>query len=114
MPFHIQLNSSIGEYHPNTSRPKYFESQVTKISSADTDKGDSYTIKMNEPLRHGGYTLYQAKWIGDTERPQSGFAVVNNPADQWPKYCLYLATLGLTAHFGMQLTQFLLKRNVKK
>ncbi len=114
MPFYIHLDSSIGEYHPNTSRPKYFESQVTKLNTADEKQGDAYTIKMNEPLRHNGYTLYQAKWIGDTARPQSGFAVVNNPADQWPKYCLYLATLGLTAHFGMQLTQFLLKRNAKK
>lgn len=113
MPFLIQLDNSIGEYHPNTSKPKYFESKVTKINRADRKQTDSYTIKMNEPLRHDGYTLYQAKWIGDTQRPQSGFAVVNNPADQWPKYCLYLATLGLTAHFGLQLIQFLLKRNAK-
>ena len=113
MPFNIQLDSSIGEYHPNTSRPKYFESKVTKFNQ-DSIQDSAYTIKMNEPLRHGGYTLFQAKWIGDTHRPQSGFAVVNNPADQWPKYCLYLATIGLTAHFGMQLTQFLLKRNSRK
>jgi len=114
MPFDIQLDSSIGEYHPNTSRPKYFESKVTKFDRQDAQQENAYTIKMNEPLRHGGYTLFQAKWIGDTLRPQSGFAVVNNPADQWPKYCLYLATIGLTAHFGMQLTKFLLKRNPKR
>jgi len=113
MPFHIKLDSSKGEYHPNTNRPRYFESQVTKLEKADSEKGNAYTIKMNEPLRHGGYTLYQAKWLGEAERAQSGFAVVSNPADQWPKYCLYISLIGLTAHFGMQLGQFLLKRNTK-
>jgi len=87
---------------------------VSEKFNQDSIQDSAYTIKMNEPLRHGGYTLFQAKWIGDTHRPQSGFAVVNNPADQWPKYCLYLATIGLTAHFGMQLTQFLLKRNSRR
>jgi len=113
LPFSIKLNSSIGEYHPNTERPKYFESKVTKLNPQNPDSGDNYTIKMNEPLRHDGYTLYQARWMGNTTRPQSGFAVVNNPADQWPKYCLYLSILGLTAHFGFQLYNFILSRSRK-
>jgi len=113
MPFKIKLHKSIGEYHPNTNRPRYFESQVTKSNLTDgTDEG-SYTIKMNEPLRHEGFTLYQARWMGDSPRPQSGFAVVQNPADQWPKYCLYLSIIGLTSHFGLQLSNFLLKRSKK-
>jgi len=113
MPFHIKLNKSIGEYHPNTNRPRYFESQVTKLNLSNGADEGNYTIRMNEPLRHEGFTLYQARWMGDTPRPQSGFAVVQNPADQWPKYCLYLSIVGLTAHFGLQLSNFLLKRSQK-
>lgn len=113
IPFYIKLNTSIGEYHPNTNRPKYFESQITQMDTPNDPNGYNYTIKMNEPFRQDGYTLYQARWMGDSDRPQSGFAVVQNPADQWPKYCLYLSIIGLTAHFGLKLSKFLTKRSNK-
>ena len=104
MPFNVKLEESIGEYYPGTKRPSFFMSEITRIA----DKGEKrFTIKMNEPMRYGGYTLYQARWSGETERPQSGFAIVQNPSDQWPKYSLYISMLGLFIHFGMKLTGFI-------
>ena len=110
MPFDIRLDSSIGEYYPGTTKPSSFQSEITRL--ADKEEGadsteKSFTIKMNEPMRYGGYTLYQARWSGETERAQSGFAIVKNPSDQWPKYSIYMSIVGLTIHFGMKLFGFI-------
>jgi len=64
---------------------------------------------MNEPMRYEGYTLYQARWEDRGDRAMSGFAIVKNPSDQWPKYSLYISILGLTIHFGMKLGGFMVK-----
>lgn len=104
MPFRVQLDESVGEYYPGTQKPSSFMSQITRIA----DEGEKkFTIKMNEPMRYGGYTLYQARWSGETERPQSGFAIVKNPSDQWPKWSLYVSMLGLFIHFGVKLVGFI-------
>jgi len=44
----------------------------------------------------------------------SGFAIVKNPSDQWPKYSLYISILGLTIHFGMKLGGFVGKSSKSK
>ena len=67
MPFNIRLDSSIGEYYPGTSKASSFQSEITRL--ADKEEGadsteKSFTIKMNEPMRYRGYTLYQATWLG--------------------------------------------------
>ncbi|MGJ8676795.1 MAG: cytochrome c biogenesis protein ResB [Akkermansiaceae bacterium] len=110
MPFKVRLDSSIGEYYPGTNKPSSFQSEITRFG--DNDEGadtteKSFTIKMNEPMRYGGYTLYQARWSGETARAQSGFAIVQNPSDQWPKYSIYMSMLGLTVHFGVKLGGFI-------
>ena len=110
MPFQVRLDSSVGEYYPGTTRPSSFQSEITrfgdKAEGADGSE-KSFTIKMNEPMRYGGYTLYQARWSGETERAQSGFAIVKNPSDQWPKYSIYMSIFGLTIHFGVKLFGFI-------
>ena len=104
MPFRVLLDESIGKYYPGTTRPSFFQSKITRIAD---DGEKKFTIRMNEPMRYGGYTLYQARWSGETDVPQSGFAIVKNPSDQWPKWSLYISILGLTLHFGMKLFGFI-------
>ena len=104
MPFRVQLDKSVGEYYPGTSKPSSFMSEITRLAD-DSEK--KFTIKMNEPMRYEGYTLYQARWSGETERPQSGFAIVKNPSDKWPEYSLYVSMVGLFIHFGMKLIGFI-------
>ncbi|BDS06330.1 hypothetical protein NT6N_13700 [Oceaniferula spumae] len=111
MPFRVKLDESVGEYYPGTRKPSSFMSVITRLAGNDEKK---FTIKMNEPMRYGGYTLYQARWSGETERPQSGFAIVKNPSDQWPKYSLYVAMLGLFIHFGMKLGGFIMQSAGRK
>jgi len=111
MPFRVKLDESVGEYYPGTSRPSSFMSVITRLADNSEKK---FTIKMNEPMRYGGYTLYQARWSGETERPQSGFAIVANPSDKWPEYSLYVSMLGLFIHFGMKLAGFISQSSGRK
>jgi len=107
MPFKVELHKSVGEYYPGTQKPSWFQSDVTKVDGANRE---SYEIIMNEPMRHGGYTLYQARWTppppGETAR-RSGFAIVENPSDKWPEYSLWIAIAGLLIHFLMMLVRFI-------
>lgn len=110
MPFRVRLDKSVGEYYPGTMKPRHFQSDITRLAD-DSEK--HFIIKMNEPMRYGGYTLFQAHWNGQTQVPQSGFAIVTNPSDQWPKWSLYISILGLTIHFGMKLIDFVLASHRK-
>ncbi len=113
MPFSVRLDRARSEYYPNTQKPKLFESTVTRIENGAEAKVE---IKMNEPMRYEGLTFYQRMMgagqggmAGAQGRPYSQLEVVSNPADQWPKYALYVVTLGLFVHFVMKLVQFLLR-----
>ena len=103
MPFEVELNESVGEYYPGTRKASTFQSSITKVTS---NERTDYEIYMNHPMRHGGYTLFQSQWSDAGERPYSGFAIVTNPSDQWPKYSLYIATVGLLGHFVFMLIRF--------
>jgi hypothetical protein len=113
MPFEIELAETFGENHPNTSIPRWYQSNITKVS--DSGRED-YKIVMNEPARHGGYTLYQSGFTPALpgETASSTFAVVNNPADKWPEYALYASALGLTFHFLFMLVRFAWKGHSAK
>ncbi|MFT6381436.1 MAG: hypothetical protein ACJAXZ_002926 [Akkermansiaceae bacterium] len=105
MPFMVDLHKTLGEYHPGTQIPRWFQSNITKI---DGTQREDYEIIMNEPARHDGYTLYQAGYspAAEGETPSSTFAIVNNPSDKWPEYALYASTIGLLFHFLMMLARF--------
>ena len=106
MPFEVELDKTLGEYWPGTEAPSWFQSDITKV---EDDLRKKYSIVMNKPMRHEGITLYQASWAPPAPggRPSSGFAIVQNPSDQWPKWSLYIASFGLMLHFGMKLFRFL-------
>ena len=109
MPFEVELHKTMGEYWPGTRDPSWFQSNITKVEEGEIRQ--DYEIVMNKPMRHGGITLYQASWAPPMPggRPNSGFAIVENPSDQWPKWALYVATFGLLVHFGQSLIRFLMK-----
>ncbi|MBI4559509.1 MAG: cytochrome c biogenesis protein ResB [Candidatus Hydrogenedentes bacterium] len=108
LPFAIHLDRFTRELHPRTSMAKAFMSDVTKIEGGTEQK---IKISMNEPLRHKGYTLYQASWgpadAGPNDRLFSTFAVVRNPADKFPLYACVIITFGLLFHFSQKLFRFL-------
>ncbi len=112
MPFAVALDKFTHEMHPGTQMPRKFESEVRKIENGIEQP---VTISMNAPLRHRGYTLYQASWGPTNARPGeplfSVFAVVNNPADQVPLYACIVIGAGLCVHFSRRLVLYLREQN---
>lgn len=115
LPFTITLDEFIRDLHPRTGMAANFESVVTK-SDGVTDR--KINIRMNEPLRYQGYTLFQSGWgpqnAGPGERLFSTFAVVNNPADQWPLYSCLVISAGLIIHFLQKLVAYLRAENRRR
>lgn len=108
LPFTIVLDKFHHEFHPGTTRPKMFMSEVTKIEDGTETQ---IKIQMNEPLRHNGYTFYQSGWGPQNARPGdplfSTFSVVKNPADQFPLIACIIVTAGMLLHFGQKLSRYL-------
>lgn len=108
LPFAITLDKFTHELHPRTQMARTFMSDVTK-----TEQGVDQAIKitMNEPLRHEGYTFYQASWQpADPQRGtpvRSTLAVVKDPADRIPLYSCIVITFGLVFHFCLKLARHL-------
>ncbi|MFO7775741.1 MAG: cytochrome c biogenesis protein ResB [Candidatus Hydrogenedentota bacterium] len=112
LPFTVRLDEFTRELHPRTDMPAGFSSDITKIQDGIEQE---IHISMNEPLRDEGYTLYQASWgpsdAGPNDPLFSTFAVVRNPADQFPLYASIIITLGLAVHFTISLVNYLRAQN---
>jgi hypothetical protein len=112
MPFQVRLEKFTAEFHPGTRRPKSFVSEVTRIENNQEARS---IIRMNEPMRYEGLTFFQASYgppgAGPGQKLYSVFEVVKNPGDQWPKYSLYIVTLGLLIHFLIKLAFFFSARS---
>ena len=106
LPYAVRLEKATREFHPGTQRPRKFESVITKIQDGKEERKE---IKMNEPLRSGGFTLFQHQMMSaeDLKRTQNAsvFQVVSNPADQWPLYSCIAVAVGLLIHFAMMLAR---------
>jgi hypothetical protein len=107
VPFTIRLDKFNMDLHPGTMVAANYESEVTKLEDgAET----AINIRMNEPLRYAGYTLFQASWGPPGGKPgdrlYSTFAVVKNPADQWPLYACIIIGVGLAIHFLLKLSRY--------
>jgi hypothetical protein len=116
LPFTITLDEFIRDLHARTTMASNFESVVTKAETGEADR--QINIRMNEPLRHKGYTLFQSGWgpqnAGPGEKLFSTFAVVKNPADQWPLYSCIVIAVGLTIHFLQKLFSYLRAENRRR
>ena len=107
MDFSLKLTDFVKNVHPGTDVPSSFESY------ADMDKGGSVRpvkIWMNNPLRHEGYTFFQASYAqapGAVEK--STFAVVTNPGRVLPYVSSLLVFGGMLLHFLLRLIPFIRK-----
>ena len=115
LPFTIALDEFHRELHPRTNMPAAFMSDVTKIERGHDERT---RISMNQPLRHEGYTLYQASWgpsdAGPNDPLFSSFAVVKDPAENVPMTATIVTTLGLLVHFAIKLRKYLVREQKKR
>ncbi len=100
MPFEVKLDKFIADFHPGTSRPAKFISEIRRVEDG---RETPVIIQMNEPMRHNGYTFFQASYGPPGARPgdrmYSVFEIVRNPADHWPEYSLYVVAFGMLVTF---------------
>lgn len=108
MPFTLKLDHFTAAFHPGTMMASKFVSKVTRIENGGEAK---VTIQMNEPMRYEGLTFFQASYGPPGAMPgqkmYSVFEVVRNPADQWPKYSLWIVAFGMFVTFIIKLAFFL-------
>lgn len=104
VPFEVRLDQFIFERHPGVSMARNYESRIVRVEDGAEQRVE---IKMNEPMRHAGFTFFQESFGPADAKPgepmYSQFAVANNPADQWPLWSLVITGFGLMAHFLIKL-----------
>ena len=111
-PFSITLLKFSFDRYAGTEIPKNFSSRV-RLTTEDGRDDREVLIYMNNPLRHGGYTFYQADY--DHEKEQyTILQVVRNPSWLIPYIACGLMTLGLIVQFGIHLVGFIEKRRAPR
>ena len=104
LPFSMTLKEFKHDVYPGTDIPKNFSSLVRLKDAAGGEDRDAL-IYMNNPLRYGGKTFYQASF-GKEDR-LSVFQVVRNPGWLIPYLSCIMVALGLLLHFGVKLSSSL-------
>lgn len=100
LPFSLTLKEFHHDKYLGTDIPKNFSSLV-RLSDPVAGEDRDVLIYMNNPLRYGGKTFYQASF-GKEDR-LSILQVVRNPSWTLPYLSCALVALGILLHFGMKL-----------
>lgn len=113
LPFRVRLDKATSTTHPGTDIPASYQSEITRIDPDGTTA--AHSVFMNNPLRTGGFVLFQAKMPLDLATGQRGstFEVVQNPSDQWPEIACWIIAGSLLLHFATALVQNLTRRRVR-
>lgn len=110
VPFTVQLKDVRKDDYVASNTPRNYSSDV--ILKDPTNGVDTKVhIKMNDPLRYSGLTLYQSGYQmlpGGVEH--STLAVVQNVGWMIPYVALMIITVGMIAHFVSTLARFLRRR----
>lgn len=109
-PWSLTLKDFRFDRYTGTDKAKNFSSLVELNDPAQHIKRD-VPIWMNNPLRHGGTTVYQSSFDPETETTTI-LQVVSNPGWMTPYVACMLVAVGMLAHFGVMLVRFLQKRAV--
>ena len=107
MPFSLHLLEFRHDNYPGTDIPKNFSSRV-RLQNPETGEDREVLIHMNNPLRYGGETFYQASF--DPDDHGSVLQVVHNPGWLTPYLACVLVAIGLVVQFLMHLIPFLKRR----
>ena len=105
-PFTLHLIDFRFDRYLGTGTAKNYSSAVRLVDS-EMNQDRELTISMNEPLRHRGETFYQSSFFPDEKG--TILSVVRNPGWMLPYIACALVTLGMLIHFGIYLTQFLVR-----
>ncbi|MGE9292044.1 MAG: cytochrome c biogenesis protein ResB, partial [Puniceicoccales bacterium] len=102
LPFWLELRDFTHDKYPGTDIPKNFASDVLIHSPGIAPQ--PALIYMNHPLRHGGYTFYQASF--GNNNTTTVLQVVRNPSWLLPYVAVALVGLGMCIQFLIRLANF--------
>jgi hypothetical protein len=111
LPFALRLQRFEMKHNPGTMDPSAYSSHVQVVDQikgdgANLDALPAQEISMNEPLKHGGYTFYQASFIPDFPRAVTTVLSVNYDPGRALKYTgSLLLVLGSIFLYLMKLAQ---------
>ena len=106
--FSLQLIDFRFDRYAGTETPKNFSSRV-RLTRPEKGEDREITIRMNEPLRYGGETFYQASYDKATEQATI-LQVVDNPSWLTPYLGCGLVAVGMIWQFLSHLIKFAAKR----
>jgi cytochrome c biogenesis protein ResB len=110
--FSLKLLEFRHEKYRGTEIPRDFRSRVV-IDNPKTGENREVEIYMNNPLRYGGLTFYQAGFDENNDNLVNKVTilqVVKNPGWLGPYLACAIMTLGLIVQFGIHLVGFVTKR----
>jgi hypothetical protein len=102
-PFTVQLLEFRHDVYPGTDIPKNFSSRV-RLEQPYIGEKREVLIYMNNPLRYGGETFYQASF--DPDNKGTVLQVVHNPGWLTPYFACILMFFGLAIQFLISLVRF--------
>lgn len=108
--FSLKLDDFEVGFDPGTQQPSSFVSKVRLTDESMGIKDKPYTISMNEPLTHRGYTFYQSNYsrevdprtLRETGRFQSVFQVGLDPGRRIKYLGCVLVVFGAFVQFYMR------------
>lgn len=106
-PFALTLLKFSHERYAGTDIPKNFSSRL-RLATADGRESRDVLVYMNNPLRYGGLTFYQAGFENNDRT--TILQVVRNPSWLVPYIACGLMTAGLAVQFGLHLFGFVRRR----
>lgn len=103
--FSLKLTDFVKNVHPGTDVASSFESYADLRENGSTRQ---VKVWMNNPLRHRGYTFFQASYVQPEGAPEKSiFAVVTNPGRVLPYVSSLVVFGGLLLHFLLRLVPFI-------
>ncbi|MGA4643175.1 cytochrome c biogenesis protein ResB [Limisphaera sp. 4302-co] len=103
VPWTIRLLDFRHDRYPGTDIPKNFSSRILLTDPRNGTERE-ILIYMNNPLRYGGYTYYQASY--DPDDQGTVLQVVRNPSWLTPYVACTLVSVGLLLQFSIHLFRF--------
>jgi ABC-type transport system involved in cytochrome c biogenesis permease subunit len=107
-PYSVSLLDFKLERYVGTTTPKNYES-VVRFQDPKQKVDLTAAIYMNNPLRYGGDTLYQADWNHETERG-TVLQVMTNAGWMVPYVACMIVAAGMLVHFTQAIIRFIFRR----
>jgi hypothetical protein len=111
VPFEIELIDFEKKMHPGTGMASSYKSVVNLIDGPTPQR---VVIEMNAPLRHKGYTFYQASFQEGADRDVTVLAVVKNAGVYFPYISSIVMCIGLLVHIVIQIPRLIQKMEARK